>query len=331
MLDRRDLTEPTLRWGWDSQIALVRHTGQDDWNNSIVTRTPVRFNDTRQKNGIFPVKSDHYDLIKLVQSNGVLIATIDAPPMNVMTIALLQELVSLSQEIENDDSVRVLLMRSADPDFFIAHFDVTTLLAMPIDPDPEPSAELGWFHAMCERFRTGSTITIAEIDGRVGGGGAELSASFDMRFGATEAFMLNQMEVPLGILPGGSGTQRLPWLVGPGRAAEIVLGGIDVDACTADAWGWLNRALPAAELPTFVENLARRIASMPPTALALAKQSLLNATPDPVPGLLAEAELFAQTLRTPVAQNRLAKFLELGGQTREFELGIEAVASLFDS
>ncbi len=274
------------------------------------------------------MKSDNYDLIKLDQSAGMLVATIDAPPMNVMTIALLRELITLSHEIEDDDSVRALLVRSADPDFFIAHFDVSAILAMPIDTNPEPSEELGGFHAMCERFRTGSTVTIAEIAGRVGGGGAELSASFDMRFGATETFMLNQMEVPIGILPGGSGTQRLPRLVGPGRASEIVLGGIDVDGPTADSWGWLNRALPKDDLAEFAERLARRVASMPPTALALAKRSLLNASPDPVPGLLAEAELFAQTLRTADAQARMARFLELGGQTRDFELNIEAALDL---
>ena len=273
-----------------------------------------------------------YELLTIGHEGGVTVATVDAPPMNVMTIPLLGELARLSHEIEHDADTRVLVLRSADPDFFIAHFDVAAILAMPGSTEPldtpiEPSTELNGFHAMCERFRTGSTVTIAEIAGRVGGGGAELSASFDMRFGDVDRFVLNQMEVPLGILPGGSGTQRLPRLVGPGRAAEIVLGGVDVDGPTAADWGWLNRALPGDELRTHVDALASRIAGLPSDAVRLAKRSLLNAAGDPTPGLLAESDLFAQTLHTQDARDRMRRFLDEGGQTREVELRVAEVTT----
>ena len=109
-----------------------------------------------------------------------------------ITTALYRELVRLSQEIEAHDDVRVLVLRSADPDFFIAHFDVATILQFPADEPAVRSDGENQFHAMCERFRTGNTVTIAEIDGRVGGGGGELSASFDMRFGSVENFVLCQ-------------------------------------------------------------------------------------------------------------------------------------------
>ena len=107
--------------------------------------------------------------------------------------------------------------------------------------------------------------TIAEINGRVGGGGSELASSCDMRFGAIGRTIVNQMEVPLGIIPGGTGTQRLPRLVGRGRAMEIILGGVDIDAVTAERWGYLNRALPPDELRPFVDSLAHRIARFPAT------------------------------------------------------------------
>src|SRR6202035_4416668 len=123
------------------------------------------------------------------------------------------------------------------------------------------------WHVMCERFRTMDKVTIAQIEGRVGGGGAEISASFDMRFGAVGRTIINQMEVPVGILPGGTGTQRLPRLLGRGRALEVILGGVDLDAETAERWGWLNRALPPAEVGPFVGALARRIAGFPPQAV----------------------------------------------------------------
>jgi len=270
-----------------------------------------------------------YELVSIEVDHGVGVATIAAPPMNVMTVELYRELIKLSHQIEEDDSMRVLVLRSADPDFFIAHFDVELILTFPSDEPAERPEEPNPFHAMCERFSTGSTVTIAEIDGRVGGGGAELSASLDMRFGSTEAFTLCQMEVPLGILPGGSGTQRIPRLVGTGRAMEIVLGGVDIDAATAAEWGWLNRAMPRDELSAHVDSLARRIADSPGFAVRAAKQSVLNAGVLSLQeGLSEESFLFQQTLRDSSAQSAMRSFLANGGQTREGELSMQ---SLIDS
>jgi len=260
------------------------------------------------------------DLLRVEMSDGVCRATIDAPPINVMTIELFEALGALAEEVAEHDEVRVVVLRSANPQFFIAHFDVEALIGMPIDAPPRRTDRLGRFHEMCERFRTMPKATICEIAGRVGGGGAELAANFDMRFGALDTMVLNQMEVPLGILPGGSGTQRIPELVGRGRAMEIVLGGVDIDAATAERWGWLNRALPAEELGEFVETLTRRIAGWPADAVALAKRSVLNSvTMTGSDGLIEEQFLFQQLMRTPEAQERMRSFLSTGGQTAEGE------------
>ena len=265
--------------------------------------------------------------------------TIDAPPMNVMTLEVFAELGQLSLWLEDTsakpDSVHVVVFRSADPDFFIAHFDVEPLIAgsrRPASAPLGPTDPLGRFHAMCERYRTMPVISIAEISGRVGGGGAELSASFDMRFGATHKMVLNQMEVPLGILPGGSGTQRIPRLVGRGRAMEIVVGAVDIDAETAAAWGWLNRALPAADLQRHVDDLAHRIASFDPAAVRAAKASVLAALGDPTDGLRAEANLFDELLHRPEATAAMTAFVAEGGQTREGEKRVvETTSGLFRS
>jgi enoyl-CoA hydratase/carnithine racemase len=263
------------------------------------------------------------ELLHVTTTDGVCLAVIDAPPINVMTRPLFRALFELVERVEADDEVRVLVLRSADPDFFIAHFDVEVLLAMPTDGAAVRPTEIAGFHLMCERLRTMSTVTIAEIAGRVGGGGAELAASCDMRFGALGGTTLNQMEVPVGILPGGTGTQRIPRLVGRGRAMEIILGGIDIDAETADRWGWLNRALPTDQLTPFVDALALRIAGFPATAVALAKRSVLNAEQLPlVDGLLEEQFLFQQLVRTPEAQQRMQTFMDAGGQTRPGELRV---------
>lgn len=264
-----------------------------------------------------------FALLHTRTADGVLWATVDAPPINVMTTDLARELATLGREVEADDAVRVLVLQSAHPEFFIAHFDVNAILAMPAQGEAARPTEISGFHRMCERWRTMDTVTIVKVAGRVGGGGAELSASCDMRFGVVDRTIVNQMEVPIGILPGGTGTQRLPRLVGRGRAMEIVLGGIDLDGATAERWGWLNRALPTVEqLDAYVDELARRIASFPPQAVINGKAAVLAAEADPVPGLLEEAYLFEQLLRRPDARAAMERFLAAGGQTRDGELRV---------
>ena len=179
-----------------------------------------------------------------VREDGALVtAVIDAPPITVITMALFEELAALALELKANPTALVFVLKSADPDFFLAHFDVGVLIAMadaPPAPATPPAADANAYHAMCHRFQRMDKITIAQIEGRVGGGGAELAMSFDMRFGVTGKTIINQMEVPIGILSGGTGTQRLPRLVGRARALEIIVGGIDLDAETAEKWGWLR-------------------------------------------------------------------------------------------
>ena len=128
--------------------------------------------------------------------------------------------------------------------------------------------------------------------------------------------------MPIGILPGGTGTQRLPRLVGRGRALEIILGGGDLDAETAERWGYLNRIFTADGIGPFVEELAARIASFPIEAVRLAKEAINGAEQPLAEGLLDEAYLFQRLLRTDSAQSAMRRFLEIGGQTREGELRV---------
>ena len=212
-----------------------------------------------------------------------------------------------------------MVIDSANPEFFIAHADVNLILQLPRGPQPPPT-ELSVFQAMVDRFRTMAKVTIAMIEGRARGGGSELVLAMDMRFAARGRAVLAQPEVAVGIIPGGGGTQRLARLVGRARALEIVLGCNDIDADLAERWGYVNRALPEDELRPFVDALARRIASFPAEAIAHAKAAVTAAEPDLVPGLLEEAHRFAQTLTAEETIRRMERFLELGGQTPEFEL-----------
>jgi len=270
---------------------------------------------------------DGYNCLKIRVDRGVAFVTIDHPPINLFDAALMGEINRAGLELEADADVRVVVFDSANPEFFIAHADVTLIQRLPKEAPPKQSA-LGFFHAMVDRFRTMPKATIAKIEGRARGGGSELVLSMDMRFAALGRAFLSQPEVAVGIIPGGSGTQRLPRLVGRARALEIVLGCDDVPADLAERYGYVNRALPPDELGPFVERLAYRIASFSPDAVRLAKAAVDAAELPVLEGLLEEAHLFAQSVATPEAQRRMAAFMAAGGQTREAELGFGLVEEI---
>ena len=261
---------------------------------------------------------DGYKCLRTRVEEGVAWVTIDHPPINLFDMALIADMLRIGEELERDDAVRVVVLQSANPEFFVAHADVALIQTLPAAAPPKPS-KLGFFHAMVERMRSMPKATIAKIEGIARGGGSEFVLSCDMRFGALGRCVLAQPEVALGIIPGGSGTQRLPRLVGRARALEIILGCEDVPADLAERWGYLNRALPPAELGRFVDGLARRIASFPAEAIALAKRAVGAADETVVAGLLEEAHCFDLSVATPAARERMAAFLAAGGQTLEVE------------
>ena len=270
---------------------------------------------------------DGYNCLKIRLDQGVLFVTIDNPSINLLDLPLIQNIDRLGREIEADDDVKVVVFDSANPDFFIAHADVNLILQMPTKVPPKPTT-LGPFHAMVDRFRTMPKVSIAKIEGRARGGGSEFVLSLDMRFGALGRAILGQPEVGVGIIPGGSGTQRLPRLMGRSRALEVVLGCDDFPADLAERYGYINRALPPDEIGPFVERLAYRIAGFPTEAIALAKASGLSAELPTVEGLLEEAHYFNQSAATDAARKRMRRVLELGGQTREAELDMSGLADL---
>ncbi len=261
---------------------------------------------------------DDYRGLEVRTDRGIAWITLDHPPINLLDLQMIIELDRVGRQLEADDTVRVVVMDSADPEFFAAHADVTLIQAIPTD-DTSRHDQLEGFQAMVDRFRTMPKATIAVIEGIARGGGSELALSFDMRFAALGRAVLAQPEVSVGIIPGGGGTQRLPILMGRGRALEVVLGCGDIDAETAERWGYVNRSLPDGELRPFVEALALRLASFPPDAIARTKRAVDIALVDPLDGLLAESQLFRSCLADPDAQARMAAFMELGGQTREVE------------
>ncbi len=266
------------------------------------------------------MRYEGFQYLRISVTDHVCRATVDNPPINLLDINLIGELARFAQEVGDDDGVRVVVVDSADPDFFLAHADITLIQRLPTD-DASLHDEISPFHALGEAFRTMPKATIAVIEGIARGGGSELAMAFDMRFAALGRARLAQPEVALGIIPGGGGTQRLPRLIGRARALEVILGCDDIDAATAEAWGYVNRALPPDELRPFVDTLAARVASFPPDVTTAAKRAVDAAVGDPTTGLRVEDQLFRETLAAPVAAQRMQAFLANGGQTRGVEIG----------
>src|SRR6185295_15220911 len=198
-----------------------------------------------------------FETIIVRKEGSVLFAEIAAPPMNLLGPELVRDLVSLIQHAEADDAVRVLVFRSADPDYFIPHVDVTRIGEYRQEAarlTGEASIGLLFRHLSASRL-----VTIAQIEGRVRGAGSEFVLACDMRFAARESAIFGQPELAFGLIPGAGGVQHLTRLMGRARALEVMLSAEDYDAEMAERYGWVNRALPADTLGEFVRSLAHRI------------------------------------------------------------------------
>jgi len=226
--------------------------------------------------------------------------------------------------------VRVLVIASDDPDYFFAHADMVAL-AKPREPQPSEQTT-GRYSSppppLAEaliRLGAMSIVSIARIAGRARGAGSEIALVCDMRFVSIERAVLSQPEVGVGLLPGAGGTQRLPALLGRGRALEAILGAEDFDAVTAERYGWINRALPDEQLDSFVDDLAARIASFPSGAIASAKEFVNRVSLPAAAGLAAESQRFARHLRDPVVAERVGRLIAQGAQARgDLELNLGA-------
>lgn len=263
-----------------------------------------------------------FQTLKVHRQGGVVSITIDNPPINLMDRTMIRDLRGLVDALDGDADCRVAVFASANPDFFVSHFDLNIVLenlAKTSDAPPQKVDKLNPMNAMFERYRTLGKATIAVIEGRTAGAGTEFAHSLDMQFAAKGKAFISQFEVALGLLPGGTGTQRLPPLMNRSRALEMILGCDELDAETAERYGCVNRALASEEIRSFVDRLARRIASFPAEAIALSKKAVDAALPDPMPGLLKESYLASQLLATSEVKRRFERILKLGAQTPEFE------------
>ncbi len=236
----------------------------------------------------------------------------DSPPFNIVDATLYEALQRVLARMDASPSLRVVVFESAIPEFYLAHFDLTGKtgnITTAVGPSGLPIL-LDTF----VRLTKSSVVSIAKVRGCVRGVSSEFVLACDMRFASRENTRLGQPEVGVGLHPGGGGAERLPHLVGRGRALEIVLGADDFDGDTAARYGYVNRALPDAELDGFVDLLARRIASFDRRAIAAAKTLVNQVSLPPADRLLDALNSFEVALTWPEAQQRIQALLKRGLQ-----------------
>lgn len=253
------------------------------------------------------------------KSAALWIASFHNPPINLIDPETILELGRLIDQMESDPDLKVVVFRSADPDFFMAHIDVTgnyTTMA------PGKTGMHPWLDVLV-RLSRAPVISIAAIRGRARGAGSEFVLSCDMRFASREKAVLGQFEVGVGAVPGGNPMTRLSRLVGRGRALEILLSADDYSGELAERYGYVNRAVPDAEFETFVDAFAARLAGFEKHALVETK-AFVDATTLPADAEFPPAlKAFFQSASRPETRARSAALAKTGYQQRsETELNL---------
>jgi enoyl-CoA hydratase/carnithine racemase len=264
-----------------------------------------------------------FETLNVHLDGAAVFAEITAPPMNLLGPDLVRDLVSLIQRAEADETFKVLVFKSADPDYFISHVDLTRVAEYRQEAAKltgEASIALLFRHLSASRL-----VSIAQIEGRVRAAGSEFVLACDMRFAARESAIFAQFEPAFGLTPGGGGVQHLTRLMGRGRALEVMLSADDYDAELAERYGWINRALPAAELDAFVRALAHRIAGFPAAGHAIVKERVNAIALGPADDFRRDSDLFGEGVVRAEAQARIRTAMQRGLQTREAEIDLRDV------
>jgi enoyl-CoA hydratase/carnithine racemase len=237
--------------------------------------------------------------------------TFDHPPLNVFGPETMPQLNEVVTALETDADVKVVVFDSAVEGFFLTHYD---FLAKPEETTSLPPGPTGLQQLpdMLVRLSRAPVASIAVIRGRATGVGSELALASDMRFASRERAILSQWEVGAGLVPGGGPMARLPRLIGRGRALEVLLGADDVRGDLAELYGYVNRALPDAELDGFVDALAERIASFDKQAIAETKRLVDVASLPPDSDIAPEWDAFIASLARPASRTRIRLLMQRG-------------------
>jgi len=245
--------------------------------------------------------------------------TFNHPPINLFDDNTIPELEHLLDLAEGEPKLKVIVFDSANPDFFIAHFSPAAGYKNLVTR--KPNGHYPWTDIV-DRLARLPAVSIAAVRGRARGGGAEFALACDIRFASLERATFAQIEVGTGLIPIGGAVDRLPYLMGRGRALEVILGCDDFDAALAERYGWINRAIPDQEFEAFVEQFARRVASFDGQSIREAKRLVIQHGGGPTPADYDEsAAAFYGKQPWPGTAARFPKLLELGsGKHSDLEL-----------
>jgi enoyl-CoA hydratase/carnithine racemase len=239
--------------------------------------------------------------------------TFSNPPINMFVPATIVELGAVMTDLEADPSVKVAVFQSANPDFFVAHLNVSKTVQQP--------GALDLWRDFVLRLSSSPVVSIARIRGRTRGIGNEFVLACDMRFASRQNAIFGNPEVGVGLIPGGGAMEWLPRLVGRSRALEFVLSADDFDADVAERYGWVNRTLNDDELDRFVDELVRRLVSFDSEVLAAAKAQINRFGMPTAAELQSSNDMIFSILASPGAQARRAKLRNIGyGVPSDFEL-----------
>lgn len=277
----------------------------------------------------------NFQTLKLQQDGECLRVTLNNPPINLINIQMTQELFQLGGHLHTDPSVKVVLFDSADPDFFLAHFDLDDLVKSAADPGSASKyPDINVLQSLALSWRALPQVKIAKIAGRVRGGGLEfVLGAMDMRFASEEA-LLCFPEASGGFLASGGGTTLSTLMAGPSRALEILLSSRDFSGLEAERYGLVNRALPVAELDTYVQDLIVRVLRRSPEVIAMHRAAMAKVTAFTVEplfaGFAAENDGLRAAIDTPAFIGGVEGLRKIG-QTRENELDLPATLARLQS
>jgi enoyl-CoA hydratase/carnithine racemase len=237
--------------------------------------------------------------------------TFNHPPLNIFGPETIPQLNEIITAIETDEQLKVVVFDSAIDGFFMTHYDFLAKVEETTSLPPGPTG-LQPLPDMLVRLSRAPVVSIASIRGRATGVGSELALACDMRFASREKAILSHFEVGAGIVPGGGPMARLPRLMGRGRALEVLLGADDIPGELAERYGYVNRSFPDADLDTFVDSLANRIASFDKRAISETKRFVDVASLPPDYEIAPEWDVCFASIMRPAAQERIKKLMEQG-------------------
>ena len=267
------------------------------------------------------------------RSPGFCRVTFHHPPINTVTATTVAELAELVGLIEQDQDLNVVVFDSANPDFYLAHYDAEHEPARTAVLPRGPTGMHAWLDLLV-RLSRAPVVSIASIRGRARGAGSEFVLACDLRFASRENTLLGQFDVATGVVPGGGPMARLSRLVGRGRALEILLVADDLDGQRAERYGYVNRAIADDQLDAEVNQIGSRLGRFDHEAIARTKSHVDQVT------LPADSEFppalsdFFELVGRPAQQARIARLEALGLNTDsdlERSLGRRVVEALPDA